>query len=326
MSPRASWKGFLKIADVTVPVGLYAAASTSERIALHTINRPTGHRVRREFVDAETGKTVERDDQVKGYEVAKDEYVSIEPDEIAAIIPHGDKTLTVSAFVDLAGVDDLYFDKPYYLAPSDRSADETFALVREGMRTAKVAAVAEAVLFRRARTVLVRALDEGLAASMLNYDYEVRPAKQAFSDVPAKEITGEMLDLAIHIIKTKQGAFDPRKFEDRYEDALAELVKLKLRRQGDPQARAGPERTDSQPHAGVARERRRRRSARRQSCGQEKDRPARRGESKASRAAAQGELTNGARNLSEEAQLRRDRRTQGRSAGRGQRYLRRAEA
>jgi DNA end-binding protein Ku len=240
VSPRASWKGFLKIADVTVPVGLYSAASTSERIALHTINRPTGHRVRREFVDSETGKAVERDDQVKGYEVAKDEYVSVEPDEIAAIIPHGDKTLTVSAFVDLTAVDDLYFDKPYYLAPADRSADEPFALVREGMRKAKVAAVAEAVLFRRARTVLVRALDDGLAASMLNYDYEVRPAKQAFSDVPEKVITGEMLDLAIHIIKTKQGAFDPRKFEDRYEDSLAELVKLKLQGKAIPQRAPAP--------------------------------------------------------------------------------------
>ncbi len=183
---------------------------------------------------------VERDDQVKGYEVAKDEYVSVEPDEITAIIPHGDKTLTVSAFVDLAEVDDLYFDKPYYLAPSDRSADETFALVREGMRKAKVAAVAEAVLFRRARTVLVRALDEGLAASMLNYDYEVRPANQAFSDIPAKEITGEMLDLAIHIIKTKHGAFDPREFEDRYEDSLAELVKLKLQGKEIPKRAPAP--------------------------------------------------------------------------------------
>jgi DNA end-binding protein Ku len=228
LSPRASWKGFLKIADVTVPVGLYAAASLSERIALHTINRPTGNRVRREFVDAETGEAVDRDEQVKGYEVAKGEYVSVEPDEIAAIIPHGDKTLTVSAFVDMTDVDDLYFDKPYYLGPSDRSADETFTLVREGMRTAKVAAVAEAVLFRRARTVLIRPLDKRLAASTLNYDYEVRSAEQAFSEIPAKKITGEMLDLAIHIIKTKQSAFDPREFQDRYEDALAELVKLKL--------------------------------------------------------------------------------------------------
>ena len=102
-----------------------------------------------------------------------------------------------------------------------------------------MAAVAQAVLFRRARTVLIRALDAGLVASTLNYDYEVRPAKQAFSEIPAKTITGEMLDLAVHIIKTKQGAFDPRKFEDRYEAALAELVKLKLEGKAIPR-RAPP--------------------------------------------------------------------------------------
>jgi len=242
LSSRASWKGFLKVAEVAVPVALYPAASTTERIALHTINRPTRNRVRREFVDAETGETVERDDQVKGYEVAKDEYVSIEPDEIAAIIPHGDKTLSVSAFIDLAGVDDLYFDKPYCLGPSDRSADETFALMREGMRAAKVAAVAQAVLFRRARTVLIRPLGEGLAASTLNYDYEVRPAAEAFSGISATAITGEMLDLAVHIIKTKQGEFDPREFHDRYEDALAELVKLKL--EGKEIPRRAPARSE----------------------------------------------------------------------------------
>ena len=241
MSPRASWKGFLKVAEVAVPVALYAAASTTERITLHTINRPTGHRVRREFVDAETGQTVERDDQVKGYEVAKDAYVTLEPEEIEAVIPHGDKTLSVHAFVDLAGVDDLYFDKPYYLAPSDRSADETFELVRHGMSAAKVAAIADAVLFRRARKLLIRPLGSGLVASTLNYDYEVRSAAQAFSGIPATAITGEMLDLAAHIIKTKQGKFDPREFQDRYEDALAALVKLKLEGKAIPK-RAPPRR------------------------------------------------------------------------------------
>jgi DNA end-binding protein Ku len=240
LAPRASWKGFLKIAEVTCPVALYAAASTTERVALHMVNRSTGNRIRREFVDAETGKTVEREDQVKGHEIGKDEYVSVEPDELAAIIPDGDKTVTVSAFIDLSGVDDLYFDKPYYLAPSDRSADETFALVREGMRSAKAAAIAEAVLFRRARTLLIRADDKGLAAATLNFDYEVRSAEQAFSTVPAKKIAGEMLDLAIHIIKTKQGAFDPHAFHDRYEGALAELVKLKLEGKPIPKPAAPP--------------------------------------------------------------------------------------
>jgi DNA end-binding protein Ku len=213
----------VRIAEVTVPISLYAAASTTERIALHTINRPTGHRVRGQLVDAESGETVERGDQVKGYEVAQDEYVSVEPDQIAAVIPQSAKTLTVSTFVDMVGVDDLYFDKPYCLG-----LDETFALGREGMRAAKAAAVAEAVLFRRARTVLLRPFGRGLAASTLSYDYEVRSAAEAFSKISAKATTGTMLVLAVHIIKTKRAAFDPHEFHDRYGDALAELVKPKL--------------------------------------------------------------------------------------------------
>jgi DNA end-binding protein Ku len=228
LPPRAIWKGFLKVAEVTCPVGLYAAASASDRVALHTVNRVTGHRVRREFVDSETGEAVPRDDQVKGYEVAKDEYVSLDPEEIAAVIPHGDKTLSIGAFISHGEVDELYFDKPYYLAPADPSGLETFELLRDGMRTANVAAIAEAVLFRRVRNLIVRPYDRGLAASTLNFDYEVRSAKEVFSGTPAKSITGEMLDLAMHIIQTKTGTFDPRAFKDRYEDALVKLVKDKL--------------------------------------------------------------------------------------------------
>jgi DNA end-binding protein Ku len=226
--PRASWKGYLKIAEVTCPVALYAAASSAERIALHLINRKTGHRVHRQFIDAVTGKPVEREDQVKGYEVDKDEYVVLEPEEILAAVPESDKTLSVLAFIATSEVDDVYFDRPYYLGPSDRSAEEAFALIREGLRAADVSAVAQTVLFRRVRTMLIRADGAELAATTLNYDYEVRAAEDAFADVPSIKIKGEMLELAKHIIDTKRGAFDPAAFHDRYEAALAELVKAKL--------------------------------------------------------------------------------------------------
>lgn len=226
--PRANWKGFLKIDEVTCPVALYTAASTSERIAFHTINRATGHRVRRQFIDSETGKPVEKDDQVKGYEVTQGDYVVLTPEEVAAAVPESDKTLSVSAFVPCGDVDDVYFDKPYYLAPTDKAAEETFGLIREGLRRKKVAAIAETVLFRRARTVLIRAHGDGLIATTLNFDYEVRSAKEAFRDIPAVKIKGEMLELAEHIIKTKAGTFDASDFDDRYEAALAELVKAKL--------------------------------------------------------------------------------------------------
>lgn len=228
VSRRANWKGFLRIGDLACPVALHSASSTSDRIAFHTINRATGHRVRRQFIDSETGKPVEKDDQVKGYELGQGDYVVLSPDEVAAALPASDKTLAVAAFIPSGEIDDVYFDKPYYLTPTDKAAEEAFVLIREGLRKSKVAAIAQAVLFRRARTVLIRAQDNGLIATTLSFDYEVRSAKEAFDDIPDLRIKGEMLDLAEHIIKTKTGRFDPAAFDDRYETALAELVKTKL--------------------------------------------------------------------------------------------------
>ena len=185
MAARANWKGFLKVGEVSCPVALYTAASTSDRIAFHTLNRKTGNRLRRVFVDSDTGKPVDREDQVKGYEIASGEYVVLDPDEVAAAVPDSDKTLSVTDFIGCNDIDDLYFDKPYYLVPADDSAAEAFALIREGMRSKKVAALAQTVLFRRVRTVLIRAHDCGLIATTLNFDYEVRDAEDAYRQAAA---------------------------------------------------------------------------------------------------------------------------------------------
>ncbi|GGE53674.1 non-homologous end joining protein Ku [Agaricicola taiwanensis] len=227
MAPRANWKGVLKVAELSCPVALYTAASTSDRVAFHTINRATGHRVHRQFVDSATGKPVEREDQVKGYELGADDYIMLEGDEVAAAVPESDKTLAVDTFIACPEVDDVFFDKPYYLAPSAPHAEEAFVLIREGMRAKKVAALAQTVLFRRVRTLLIRPHGEGLIANTLSFDYEVRSAKEVFSDITDFKIAGEMLDLAKHIIDTKKGEFDPAEFDDRYEAALAELIKAK---------------------------------------------------------------------------------------------------
>ncbi len=227
MAPRANWKGYLKVAEVSCPVALYTAASTAQRIAFHTINRATGHRVHRQYIDSDTGEPVEREDQVKGYEIASGEHVVLEPDEVAEAVPESDKTIKVEAFVDSGEIDDVYFDKPYYLAPTDAHAEEAFALIRDGMRKKGVAALAQAVLFRRLRTLLVRPHGDGMTATTLSFDYEVRSAKEAFADIPTLKVKREMLDLAEHIIESKRGEFDPSSFQDRYDAALAELIKAK---------------------------------------------------------------------------------------------------
>lgn len=227
VAPRANWKGFLKVSELTCSVALYTAASTTDRITFHILNRTTNNRINRVFVDGETGEPVEREDQVKGYEIGPDDYVILDPDEIKSAIPESDKTLSVSAFIPCDEIDDVYFDKPYFLAPTGGHAEDAFALIRDGMRAKNVAALARTVLFRRLRTVLIRPHDVGMIATTLNFDYEVRSAEDAFSGVAEFKAKGEMLDLAKHIIKTKEGRFDPYEFDDRYEAALAELVKAK---------------------------------------------------------------------------------------------------
>lgn len=228
MAPRANWKGFLKVAEFACPVALYAAATTSERITFHLLNRATGHRVHRQFIDQGTGRPVKAEDQVKGYPIGEDEYAALEPKEIAAAIPDSDKTLTVEAFLRCDNIDDLYFDRPYYLAPANPAAESAFVVIREGMRATRVAALARAVLFRRVRSVLIRASDRGLIATTLRFDYEIRSAEKAFANIQDIEIKGEMLELAKHIVRSKRGVFNPRGFDDRYETALADLIRAKV--------------------------------------------------------------------------------------------------
>ena len=228
MAARAVWSGVIKIAEVVCPVKMYTAATTSERIALHMVNRETGHRLHRVYVDEKTDKPVDRDDQVKGYETSEGSYVVLEPEEIAAAVPDSDKVLNVDNFVACGRIDQTYFDRPYYLLPASDATEDSFVLIREALRKKKAAAIAHTVIFRRLRPVLIRAHRKGLISTTLNFDYEVRSAKEAFGDITKRKIEPEMLELAQHILKTKAGEFEPETFEDRYEEALTELVKAKI--------------------------------------------------------------------------------------------------
>lgn len=228
MAARAVWSGAIKIAELVCPVKMYTAATTSERISLNLVNRDTGHRLKRLYVDVKTNKPVEKEDQVKGYETSEGRYVVLEQDEITAAVPDSDKVLKVDRFITCSQIETTYFDRPYYLLPASDATEEAFILVREALRKQRAAAIAHTVLFRRLRPVLIRAHRKGLIATTLNFDYEVRSAKQAFKDIPKRKIDPEMLELAEHILSTKAGEFDPSKFDDRYEGALAELVKAKI--------------------------------------------------------------------------------------------------
>jgi DNA end-binding protein Ku len=227
MAVRSIWKGYLKLSLVSCAVALYPATTSSERVSFHTLSRATGNRVKRQFVDAETGDVVESEDQVKGYEIGKGEHIIVEDDELAAIAVESTHTIDIDNFVPRADVDARHIDTPYYLAPADRVAQEAFAIIREAMRRKGVVGIARVVLQKRERILMLEPFDKGLLATTLRYAYQVRNAGAVFEDIADMELQDEMLDLAAHIIERKTGAFDVSRYEDRYENALIDLVKAK---------------------------------------------------------------------------------------------------
>jgi DNA end-binding protein Ku len=227
MAPRANWKGYLKLSLVSCAVALYPATSTSSRIRFNIINKQTGNRVRYEVVDAETGDPVEEEDRVKGYKVEGNRYVLLEDEELEQVALDSTHTIDIEAFIPAAEVDRIYLDESYYIVPEDDVAQEAFAVIREAMRKEELVGLARVVLYRRERLLMLEPREKGMLATALRYNTEVRDAETYFEDIETVRIPADMLKLATHILDTKKAHFDPARFEDRYEDALKDLIKAK---------------------------------------------------------------------------------------------------
>jgi DNA end-binding protein Ku len=227
MAPRPNWKGYLKLSLVSCPVALFPATTTSERVSFRTLNRATGNRVRRQFVDEKSGDPVETEEQVKGYEVAKGEFIQIEDDELKSVQIESNHTIDIEQFVPRSEVDGLYLDTPYYLTPTDRVGEEAFAVIRDAMRSEKMVGLARVVLFRRERILMLEPRDKGIVATSLHYANEVHAAANYFDEIPDLDLPKQMLELATHIIDKMSGNFEPDQFQDRYENALIELIRSK---------------------------------------------------------------------------------------------------
>jgi DNA end-binding protein Ku len=240
MAPRSTWNGHLKLSLVSCAVSLFPATSTAERIRFHIINRKTGHRIRNDVVDAETGQPVEPEDRVKGYEFTKNEYLLLEDDELDNVALESTHTIEITDFVPIDEIDRIYLDESYYLAPNDDASQEAFAVIREAMRKEKLAGLAKVVVYRRERLLLVQPRGKGLMATALRYANEVRDEKDYFDGIPDVKVTADTLKLATHILEGKRAHFDPRKFEDRYEQALRALIDAKRAGKKPPLVAAPP--------------------------------------------------------------------------------------
>jgi DNA end-binding protein Ku len=224
---RAYWKGYLKLSLVTCPIGLYPGSSQAEKTHFHQINRKTGHRLRQQMVDEDTGKVVDKEDKGRGYEISKGKYVEIEPEEIKAIQVESTHTLDIEKFVPLEEIDRRYFDRPYYMMPDGKAGEEAFAVIRDAMKDKGRVALARIVLTNREHVMAIEPMGKILLGTVLRYDYEVRDEKELSRSVPSPRIPKEMLSLASHILDTKAGHFDPSQFQDEFELELRKLVKRK---------------------------------------------------------------------------------------------------
>lgn len=227
MAPRPVWKGYLKLSLVTCAIELSNSTTYSEKVSFHVLNRKTGNRVKRIYVDSDTDKPVENDEQVKGYEVEGGEYVLMEEKDFDAVRIESSDTVSLESFVEKSSIEQIYLDTPYYIAPGDKVSEEAFAVIRDAMRAKKMAALARIVLYRRERPVVIEPLDQGMLLTTLRYESTVRKPDTVFDEIRKVKTDKDMLDLAEHIIDKKKGKFDPSAFDDKYENALLEVIKAK---------------------------------------------------------------------------------------------------
>jgi DNA end-binding protein Ku len=227
MAPRANWKGYLKLSLVSCPIAIYPATSASERVSFRQVNKSTGNRLKQQLVDAGTGEPVEADEKGRGYEIGKNQYLIVEDEELEAIQVESSRTIEIERFVPREQIDLGYLDSPYYIVPDDAVGQEAFAVIREAMRGKDMVALGRIVMAKRERPIMLEAFGKGLRGVTLRYPYEVRGEDAYFGDIADVSISKEMLELAEHILKSKAGDFDPSQFEDRYEQALVELLRQK---------------------------------------------------------------------------------------------------
>jgi DNA end-binding protein Ku len=149
MAPRACWKGYLKLSLVSCPIALFPATSEREKISFHKLNKNTGHRIKYRKVDAETGEEVDSADIIKGYEVAKREYIELDPEELEAVGIESKRTIDIDEFVPKDEIDELHLNTPYYLIPDGEVGQQAFAVIREAIPWEGMVAIAKVVFTSR---------------------------------------------------------------------------------------------------------------------------------------------------------------------------------
>ena len=228
MPARPYWKGYMRLSLVTFPVQLYTAIETNEKVTLHQIHKPTGERIRYQKIVPDLGP-VPTDEIVKGYEYEKNQYVLLEDEELEALKLESKHTIDLVQFVDQDEIDEIYFERPYYVVPESGIGEEAFRVVRDALRRAKKVALGQIVMANRERITAIRPCSRGMILETLRYGSEVRKISDYFGKIEGGAEDQDQVELAEAIIQKRSKPFDPDAFKDHYQTALRELVQAKLK-------------------------------------------------------------------------------------------------
>jgi DNA end-binding protein Ku len=217
---------------VALPVKLYSALDSKEKISFNQIHEPSKQRIRYEKVAPGVGP-VDKDEIVKGYEYQKGRYVLFSDEEFEALKVDSKKTLDMIQFAPSETIDPIYFDKPYYALPDGKLSDEPYRVVRDALKKTKTIGLGQITMRGRSYIAAVKPYEDGLIVETVHYGQELRAAKSFFDEIPNGKLDKDLVDLAEELIMRKKAPFDPNKFEDEYAIAIERLVKKKIERHGE---------------------------------------------------------------------------------------------
>ncbi len=229
MAAHASWKGFLKLSLVSVPVKAYTATASGSDIALHQLHARTHTRIQYKKVAPDVGE-VSSEEIVKGYEYDKGQYVIIDDDELDKLRTESDKAIRIDGFIAPEALSSVYFGgRTYFLTPDGPVGQKPYNLLMKGMEANGVCAIAEVVISQKEQVVLVRPVDGVMAMTVLNRKDEVKAASAFKDEVTETDATDAERSLADTLIKASIiKEFDFGKYKDLYKEKLTKLIQLKI--------------------------------------------------------------------------------------------------
>jgi DNA end-binding protein Ku len=218
------WKGYISFGLITIPVRLFAAART-ERVSFNQIHQLCGGRIKQQIFCPQCDRVAERSELVKGYEVEKDRYVIVKDEEIKEIAPPSSDTMEIVEFVKAEGIDPIYFDASYFMAPED-AGKKAYHLLFETMRKSGYSAIAKIAMHQREFTVVVRPHAGGLLLHTMFYPEEVREVPE-FRQDRSVTVKPQEIELAEKLVEGLAAEFDPSKYHDDYQNRVMQMIEAK---------------------------------------------------------------------------------------------------